>query len=68
VPSHRCSIRSRRAGQELSDLMRKPVAAILPGQDALWTCELIELGRPPAAERLVGGTRVHAGQFWCGGV
>jgi hypothetical protein len=35
MTSHACSIRSRRAGQELTDLMRKPVAAILPRQDAL---------------------------------
>src|SRR5215470_2068318 len=50
--------------QELPDLMRKPVAAILPRQDALWTDERVAHGRTPAAERLVGG-RVHAGQFWC---
>ena len=64
MTSNACRIRSRRAGQELTDLMRKPVAAILPRQDALWTDERVEQGRTPAAERLVGG-RVHAGQFWC---
>jgi hypothetical protein len=30
-----CRIRSRRAGQELTNVMREPVAAILPSQNAL---------------------------------
>jgi hypothetical protein len=47
--------------------MRKSIPAILPGQDALWTGERVEYGRSPAAECFVGGTRVHAAQFWCGG-
>ena len=63
MTSNAGSIRSRRAGQQLTDLMRKPVAAILPRQDALWTDERVEHGRARAAERL-GGGRVHAGQFW----
>jgi hypothetical protein len=63
-----CRIRSRRVGQELTDLMGEPVAAILPSQNALWTGKRVEHGRAPADERLVGGTCVHAGQFWCRGV
>jgi hypothetical protein len=43
--------------------MRKPVTAILPRQDALWTGERVKHGRAPAAERFVAGTGVHAGQF-----
>jgi len=64
MTSNAYSLRSRRAGQQLTDLMCKPVAAILPSQHALCTDERVAHGRTPAAERLVGG-RVHAGQFWC---
>jgi hypothetical protein len=39
VAGHGCIIRSRRVGQELTDVMREPVAAILPRQNALWVGE-----------------------------